>query len=493
MNYNYIRLKDYVDSISINEMARPKGSKNKPKEPIPAEDIDVDTDIPQKAVMNGKLEPISKVDDVKKGEKPAKKQTWAVEPPPESMADGKAWTLIDKSHMTKNQRALASRMKSGRNFMAIGEAGWGKTAEITAMAHKFGLTVLTVYLDKAVATDLDGIPVPAVDEETGEHIQARCMPGWAIYMLQHPKEQFLLFFDEMNQAPGDVQNALMPIALKKVICGTQFNNFICGAAGNHDYENDEVSELSAPLKARLMPFIWECNTEETWNSHFEWAHSKYDEIIGEKTINEVAKLWKYWKSPRDLEICIYKYLKENIDGTFDTPESIFDDLFDNAVNEKSLSSTECKKQIGKFAEYMYNWCEDPSTREIGKGSISRKKGMDNIDKDVKKMIVDSLVNGYFYWSQILGGDNKTYCVTLENCLTERFDPVETGITAEVLKKIVRDLEATGKSVKYRTQEEAKEDCKKNGWVLDYSKGYLPVDYSAAGKEEPKRRRRYNND
>ena len=36
-------------------------------------------------------------------------------------------------------------------------------------------------------------------------------------MKNHPDKQFLLFFDEMNQAADDVMNALMPIVLRNVV------------------------------------------------------------------------------------------------------------------------------------------------------------------------------------------------------------------------------------------------------------------------------------
>ena len=42
----------------------------------------------------------------------------------------------------------------------------------------------------------------------------------------------------MNQAQPCVMNALMPIVLKNVICNVQFDNFMVGAAGNFEDENE---------------------------------------------------------------------------------------------------------------------------------------------------------------------------------------------------------------------------------------------------------------
>ena len=112
-------------------------------------------------------------------------------------------------------------------FFIQGEAGWGKTSIITGLAKSLGKTVITVYLDKAEATDLGGIPVPAKSKRGADYVK-HLLPEWAKLIYDNPKTNFLLFFDEMNQAAPDVMNALMPIVLKTEICGIKFKQSFVG-------------------------------------------------------------------------------------------------------------------------------------------------------------------------------------------------------------------------------------------------------------------------
>ena len=161
------------------------------------------------------------------------------------------------------------KFKAQEPFFILGEAGWGKTSIIKDMAKRFKRQVITIYLDKAEKEDLGGIPAP-IKNADGRVTRKMLAPDWAEYMADHPETQFLLFFDEMNQATPDIMNALMPIVLEHQICGKKYDNFFVGAAGNFEHENDAVSDLSAPLTSRFKPIIvWETGTEEAWHEAFE--------------------------------------------------------------------------------------------------------------------------------------------------------------------------------------------------------------------------------
>ena len=81
----------------------------------------------------------------------------------------------------------------------------------------------------------------------------------------------------MNQAAPDVMNALMPIILKNEICGKSFKNYIVGAAGNFEHENDAVNELSEPLLSRFGGIItWKTGGEAEWKSAFNWMKNKWE-------------------------------------------------------------------------------------------------------------------------------------------------------------------------------------------------------------------------
>lgn len=435
---------------------------------------DVDVNKIPGATQGGKEVPVKKANQVRKGagaDENGTNQLWAIEPPVGDDTDGQQWTLIDMSKLTENQAELASRFHSEQDFLALGEAGWGKTSEITAMAHKFGYTIITVYLDKAEATDLGGIPVPVKDEKLGRSYMDYLMPTWAVYMAEHPNTKFLLFFDEMNQAADDVQNALMPIIEKKVICGVQFDNYLVGAAGNYSFENRSVGRLSKPLEKRLMPFDWEVRTPDTWRSHFEWAHKKYDSIIGPEVINETAKLSKYWNAPRDITKLIYNWAAKNKGRAFDTPKRLAQRLINGCVYEEvDTDSRTFKDDINKFAEWLINWANNDGKLSKAEDRRGRSKGEDNVDKESKDLFIDCLQKGYFLNSKANGGDGKKYLVTPENIIGVKggggiFDIEIFHITPEILKKIIRTMEDAGTPPKFNNNKEGEEYARKKGWEI----------------------------
>ena len=253
---------------------------------------------------------------------------------------------IRKSHQDVNSRFIATdifgqlkKLKSGdsgnhKAFFILGHAGWGKTSIIKKIAKEFGLSIITVYLDKALPEDLGGIPA-LKNEEGGASSVAYAMPPWAAYMynamIEDEGKKFLLFFDEMNQATGEVQNTLMPIILERTICGIEFNNFVIGAAGNYKGENDYTTQLSDPLTSRFGgAYLW----NEDWALAIKYLSDKYNDAFdttykakskdlatkqesGPYTpFEQIARFYDCFTNPRDTEIHIIGYLLDEQDTAF---------------------------------------------------------------------------------------------------------------------------------------------------------------------------------
>lgn len=389
---------------------------------------------------------------------------WAIDAP---IGDETEITVDElKESNDENLKNVVKAIEFDQDFFVIGEAGWGKTSIIESVAKRAGRTVLTVYLDKAEATDLGGIPVPktGIFGKFKKTVIDYAMPGWALYMLAHPDEDFLLFFDEMNQAAPDVQNALMPIILKKVICGVQFDNYIVGAAGNYGYENEAVFDLSKPLKSRFEMIKWEARTPEQWAAHFRWAHKKYDSIIGPEIIDECAKYEEYWASPRDLTRRIYDVcalIKKKDFKILTSKRTFINSLNENLIydgedgNFKSGKERKIESAVNSLADVIYDWIENKG-KIISSGSGRRKsstKGMDMVDPNIKNKIIKMLNTGFYE------DDGKKYLVTLENVIADEkndvgglFDVNDYHITREVLEKIVQEMDDAGKHVKFKTIE-----------------------------------------
>lgn len=482
LNYT---MKSAEKPLNIVVEGRPKGSTNKKDgKVVDAEDVNIDAI--KTAAQNGKKIDPKEATNVKPGKSADKNGTndlWAVDDPePEDEAE---WSTLDPKNVSKNMRRVLTKFNGeGTDFMVLGEAGWAKTAFIEKAARMRGYHTLTVYLDKAVASDLGGIPVPA-ERKNGTMYMRYSTPGWALYMAENPDKKFLLFFDEMNQASPDVQNALMPIVLKHEVCGIRFKNIIVGAAGNLSYENEGVSELSRPLQERFSIIEWETHTEEAWADHFKYAHKEYDSKLGAEFVNKVQELSQYWRSPRAITRYIYKWALDNMGSKLiEEPDEILASLKKNCYNfdltESETESRRFKQSMEAFAQFMYDFVvSGGKSAESDKGSRKKSKGTDQVNQTDKEVLIASLKKGYFYNSKIAdpeNGDDEKYLVTVENAITAVFDPSITGITAEVFKKILKEMEANGDSPKFQTNAEGAKEAKSKGWhVMEEKDGKFYVD------------------
>lgn len=486
------QFRNFMFDNNIFEMSRPKGSKNKPKNVDNDENVVNAKDVDPKDITyadDGKEVTASKAKSVMKAgvsaENNGSKGKYAYEAPTEEEMESWATIKADTRNNT-NARFLASCFKSKQDFFIQGEAGWGKTDLITNIAHRAGYNVLTVYLDKAAAVDLGGIPVPVEDEETNTRYAENTLPLWAQTMLMNKDKKFLLFFDEMNQAQPDVMNALMPIVLKHEICNVVFDNIIVGAAGNFDHENEGVNDLSKPLRSRFRTYTWDVRSDEAWEGHFAWAHKHFDDKLGAEFIDKVKEFSEYLSNPRQLTNYLYKYCIENADGTLDDVKDIRREIESKLVyenlSEDKRESRKFKDSMDKFAEFIFNWCEAEDKDSVfGDTRSSRKKskGTDQVYTDDAKKILECLKNGWFYNDDSEAGPVGRYACTLENVIVDLFNPEITGVTAEVLHKLIKQKEAEGNwSIKYKTNKDAEQDAKSNNWhtiVTIDGKEYLDGD------------------
>lgn len=349
---------------------------------------------------------------------------------------------IPKEQLNKNMKKLLMKFRTEEDFFIIGRAGWGKTSIIKDLAEKFGREVKTVYLDKAVASDLGGIPTPGKTKK-GHGKQEMLMPDWAAEMDENKDVNYLLFFDEMNQAAPDVMNALMPIVLEHEICRVPFENFFVGAAGNFEDENDAVNELSGPLRSRFKPLImWQTD----WNSAFSHLHSKWDSVLGKEFVSKFGECTDLFDNPREVEHKIFKFIdKLKKSNQFDEFEA--EDYYDRLIGiakEDLERSDEAKLQ--KLAEFMFDYITGKLQKKAEKESRStRGKGMDMVSENTKNSIRKAMKNGYL--EQREGKDQHVvrYGISREN-IHVCVDPDECN--GEMLERIIARIEADGVKFKY---------------------------------------------
>ena len=361
----------------------------------------------------------------------------------------KAVVEIPKEQLNKNMKRLLMKFRTEEDFFIIGKAGWGKTSIIRKLADQFDRKVEVVYLDKAVASDLGGIPVPGKTKK-GHGRQEMLMPDWAAEMDENPDTNYLLFFDEMNQAAPDVMNALMPIVLEHEVCRTPFENFFVGAAGNFEDENDAVNELSGPLRSRFKPLItWQTD----WNAAFSHLHGKWDDVLSKEFVSKFEENEELFDNPREVEHKIFKFVyklkKGGMYSEFDVEDYL--DRLQDLVKPK-LSRDE-KREVKKLAEYMYDYINDKLAAKAEKSSRStRNKGMDMVSDVTKNAIRKAMRQGYL--EQREGKDQHTvrYGISREN-IAAAIDDRECN--AEMLQRIITKLEADGVKFKFEKNSEWK--------------------------------------
>ena len=386
------------------------------------------------------------------------KVKWAVDEPTDDEAEEGFESVTD------SMDDLIDKFDTEEDFFIIGRAGWGKTSTIKQLAKKYHKKVITVYLDKAEAVDLGGIPVP-VKGKTGA-VQEKAMPSWAKIMQDEPDQEFLLFFDEMNQAAPDVMNALMPIILEHEICEVKFDNFFVGAAGNFEDENGAVSELSGPLKSRLKPLItWEVNTEKAWKQVFKYLHKKWDKVITKQLVDAFEESAMCFENPREIEMKIFQFIhriKVN-GGERNNANKYLRRL--RGLAKEDLTRTQ-EKELERLADGMFNFVAGKDEEEK---SGRRGKNSQQVPKSIQTFIESGMKKGYVA-VDIPQSDGTTKKVRFGVCketIAELIDEEECN--AEMLERTIAKYEANGLTWKYdKPQDWAKlklEDPMDDKWSL----------------------------
>ena len=315
--------------------------------------------------------------------------------------DNSAAKGVEPEELSKNEKKIKMRILAKSPFYCMGHAGWGKSSIIQNLAEKMGYKVNCVFLDKAVKEDLGGIPIPVKSGKGSK--QEMAMPAWAAEMYENPKQKYLLFFDEMNQADPQVMNALMPIVLKREICGIEFENFIVGAAGNYESENEAVNELSGPLKSRFKPIIiWDDNTPSAWKAAFKWIRKNYEKKFGKEFVDKFEADCNLFDNPREITDKVFVHFY-NIWESGDYNDFEVQDIFDYLVGEdeeyeglfkKEISRSDREKEGRMLSQAIYDWMHRNEKKAEAPKENSRRRNTEMLDTELVKSMKKVIKNGY---------------------------------------------------------------------------------------------------
>ena len=168
-------------------------------------------------------------------------------------------------------------------ILLFGKSGWGKTEIVEQVGKELGLDVVTLSLALCLPEDVGGIP-----QAEGDSFKY-LMPKWFYDRQDTP---FILFLDEINQAPPQVLHAIYGLVQKRELHGYTNSEMRVVAAGNMADENPQLTEIMQPLLNRfyIMDFIHDPNPA------IEYLNATYK-----------LDLKELEKSPRDTEQGIIAY------------------------------------------------------------------------------------------------------------------------------------------------------------------------------------------
>ena len=205
---------------------------------------------------------------------------------------------------------LDKLLPTGKNLLILGKSGEGKSAKIFEYAEKVGKKLRIFSLAMEMPETIGGIP-KALDK--GDYF-VKLLDERLAPVIESEGEDWIIFFDEINQGTPEIFNALYgichPDPAQRQWNGHSLSKVQVVAAGNLNDGTDGtvyLNDLPVPLLNRF--FICQLVSDKT--ETMKYLKEKY------KNIPQVTKyidvLLKEDIPPRDIEECL-KVIAYDMDG-----------------------------------------------------------------------------------------------------------------------------------------------------------------------------------
>lgn len=191
-------------------------------------------------------------------------------------------------------------LKSKKNILLFGKSGWGKTQTVKRYCEDSSLKLKLIPLSSWIPEMTGGVP----------HVTDRGY--YELLLWEELKEVFdddgegwVIFFDEINQAPTEVLNTLYgicyPMGEDRVWAGHSLSKAQIVACANLSDGTDGVTylnDLPTPLVNRFFPFELECSKTDAKN----YLKKKYRNIP--QVVKYIDVMLDAEKSPRTVDECL---------------------------------------------------------------------------------------------------------------------------------------------------------------------------------------------
>ena len=204
-----------------------------------------------------------------------------------------------------SQKDLMELLKDEENTFVFGPMGSGKSSIVKEYAETTGKTLLTFSLATMIPEFIGGVPYAKVTADSKTEYFALLLNEQLQPLFECKGKNYILFFDEMNQAVTEVMNCLYSIChidpKQRNWCGHSLEYAQIVGAGNLSDGTDStvyLNELPGPLLDRF--FVYELVPQASNIRNF--LKNKY------KNIPQVAKyidvMLEEKINARDIDKCL---------------------------------------------------------------------------------------------------------------------------------------------------------------------------------------------
>lgn len=219
-------------------------------------------------------------------------------------------TRLFKATPRKVREWAIDAMTSGCVPMVKGSPGIGKSAIFRSIAEEFNLELKDHRLSTSAPEDLSGLPdfnrndIGGIDTATFRPFDLFPVKGTPV---PKGKDGWLLFLDEFNSAPKEVQAAAYKLVLDRQVGQIDLHEHtLIAGAGNLATDRAITNNLSTAMQSRLVHIIMEVSFREWW-----------EDVAIPQNYDERIRGYLAWKGEKSL----MNFSPDHQDETFPCPRT----------------------------------------------------------------------------------------------------------------------------------------------------------------------------
>lgn len=269
---------------------------------------------------------------------------------------------------------LAELLEDEENTFVYGNKGIGKSSIVREYAERVGKKLLILSLATMIPEFIGGVPYAQVSADKKTEYFTLLLNQMLEPIFKVKGKGWVIFFDEMNQAPTEVMNCLYSIChidpKQREWCGHSLEFAQIVGAGNMSDGTDGtvyLNELPGPLHDRF--FVYELVSNPTDTLNFlkkKWKNipqvAKYIRVMQESNIN-----------PRNIDKCLemLQYDRNPLRLRAKLGTALTAKILDLQKGIKSLDPAELLKN----ARTVYNQFKEDGEVLFGAETITTEKDL----------------------------------------------------------------------------------------------------------------------